>query len=58
MIERVFSNWKTTVAGVVLFLSGMLLVAFDKASLTEAGAFFGVAFALFYSKDSINGKRL
>lgn len=58
MIDRVFSNWKTTVAGIALFLGGMLLVAFDKATLTEAGAFFGVAFALFFSKDSINGKRL
>lgn len=58
MVDRIFKSWKTTVVGLALFLSGMLLVAFDKASLTEAGAFFGVAFALFFSKDSINGKRL
>jgi len=51
MINRVFRNWKTTLAGVILFLSGMLMVGMEKASLTEAGAFFGVAFVLFFVKD-------
>jgi hypothetical protein len=32
-------------------LTGAVLVAFEKASLTEFGAFIGVAFALFFSKD-------
>jgi drug/metabolite transporter (DMT)-like permease len=58
MIDRVFKNTKTTIAGIALFVSGIVLVALEKATLTEAGAFFGVAFALFFSKDSINGKRL
>lgn len=58
MIERIFKNTKTTIAGIALFLSGIALVAFEKATLTEAGAFFGVAFVLFFSKDTINGKRL
>ena len=51
MIERIFTNIKTTVVGLIIFLTGVLLVAFDKASLTEFGAFIGVAFALFFSKD-------
>jgi hypothetical protein len=51
MIERIFTNIKTTVVGLIIFLTGALLVAFDKASLTEFGAFIGVAFALFFSKD-------
>jgi drug/metabolite transporter (DMT)-like permease len=58
MLDRVFKNTKTTIAGIALFVSGIVLVALEKATLTEAGAFFGVAFALFFSKDSINGKRL
>jgi len=58
MLDRVFKNIKTTIAGIALFVSGIVLVALEKATLTEAGAFFGVAFALFFSKDSINGKRL
>lgn len=53
MIDRIFKNWKTTLAGGVLFSSGMILVGMDKASLTEAGAFFGVAFVLFFSKDKL-----
>ena len=51
MIERLFTNIKTTIVGGVIFVTGALLVAFDKASLTEFGAFIGVAFALFFSKD-------
>jgi hypothetical protein len=53
MIDRIFKNWKTTLAGCVLFTSGMVLVAMEKASLTEAGAFFGVAFVLFFTKDKL-----
>lgn len=55
MIERIFKSWKTTLFGVVLFLSGMTIVAVEKATLTEAGAFFGVAFVLFFTKDKPNG---
>lgn len=51
MIERIFSNIKTTIVGALIFITGTLLVAFEKASLTEFGAFIGVAFALFFSKD-------
>lgn len=51
MIERLFTNIKTTIVGGIIFVTGAILVAFDKASLTEFGAFIGVAFALFFSKD-------
>jgi len=51
MIERLFTNIKTTIVGLIIFVTGALLVAFNKASLTEFGAFIGVAFALFFSKD-------
>lgn len=51
MIDRVFKNWKTTIAGLILFISGMVMVGMEKASLSEAGAFFGVAFVLFFVKD-------
>jgi hypothetical protein len=51
MIERLFTNIKTTIVGLIIFVTGAILVAFDKASLTEFGAFIGVAFALFFSKD-------
>ena len=51
MIERLFDNAKTTIVGLIIFLTGAVLVAFEKASLTEFGAFIGVAFALFFSKD-------
>jgi len=51
MIERVFKNTKTTIVGIIIFLTGAFLVAFEKASLTEFGGFIGVAFALFFTKD-------
>lgn len=51
MIDRITKNLKTTIAGVLLFASGIVLVGMEKATLTEAGAFFGVAFVLFFSKD-------
>jgi dipeptide/tripeptide permease len=53
MIDRILGNWKTTTAGVILFASGIGLVGFEKATLTEAGTFFGVAFVLFFSKDKL-----
>jgi dipeptide/tripeptide permease len=55
MIDRVTKNWKTTAVGAVLFAAGIILVAMEKATLTEAGTFFGVAFMLFFSKDKMNG---
>ncbi len=51
MIDRIFDNKKTTIVGIIVFVTGAVLVGFEKATLTEFGAFIGVAFALFFSKD-------
>ena len=58
MIDRLFANLKTTIVGLIIFVTGAVLVGFEKATLTEFGAFIGVAFALFFSKDpkAINKK--
>ena len=55
MIDRMFKNWQTTIIGSILLISGLGMVAMEKATLTEAGAFFGVAFVLFFTKDPKNG---
>ena len=52
MIYRITQNKKTTIAGLIVFVSGLALVATHKATLTEFGAFIGVSFALLFSKDS------
>jgi len=51
MIDRILKDSKTTIIGLIVFITGAMLVAFDKASLTEFGGFIGVSFALFFSKD-------
>lgn len=51
MIDRILKDSKTTIIGLIVFITGAMLVAFNKATLTEFGAFIGVAFALFFSKD-------
>lgn len=51
MIDRITENKKTTIAGLIVFISGLALVATDKTTLTEFGAFIGVSFALLFSKD-------
>lgn len=51
MIDRVFKNFKTTIVGVIMFITGAIFVATDKASLTEFSAFIAAAFALFFTKD-------
>jgi len=51
MIDRILKDSKTTIIGLIVFITGAMLVAFNKASLTEFGAFICVSFALFFSKD-------
>jgi hypothetical protein len=51
MFERVFTNWRTSVLGVLLMCASFAFVFWEKATLTEAGAFLGVAFTLFFVKD-------
>lgn len=51
MFDRIFNNWKTSVLGIILMCASFAFVFWEKATLTEAGAFLGVAFALFFTKD-------
>lgn len=51
MFDRVFNNWRTSVLGLVLLSACFAFVLLGKATLTEAGGFCGVSFALFFSKD-------
>ena len=50
MFNRVFKNWKTSFLGLLFLWVGFALVATEKATLSEFGAFIATAFALFYSK--------
>ena len=51
MFDRIFTNWKTSVLGALLMCASFAFVFWEKATLTEAGAFLGVAFTLFFVKD-------
>ncbi len=51
MLNRIIENKKTTLVGALIFITGITLVFFDKASLPEFGGFLGVSFALLFSKD-------
>jgi hypothetical protein len=51
MIDRIFRNPKTTVIGLILISFGGILVWYEKASLTEFGAFLMGGFALMMSRD-------
>ena len=57
MIDRIFKNWKTSLIGFILLIVSGGAVYLDKATLTEAGAFMGVGFALFFTKDKIGEKK-
>ena len=56
MFERIFTNWKTSVLGALLMCASFAFVLWEKATLTEAGAFLGVAFTLFFIKDPKSSK--
>ncbi len=51
MKERIFKNWKTTLAGVLMLAGGLALVGLGKATLTEYVVFVPVCFALIFVKD-------
>lgn len=53
MIDRIFNNWKSSMVGVFLLVVPLVLVYFEKATLSEVGVFWGVALTLifFYKKD-------
>ena len=51
MIDRIFKSWKTSLVGLLVLGIGSAAVFMDKATLTEFGAFLGVALALFFYKE-------
>lgn len=51
MIDRIFKNWKTTVAGAAVMLACFTLVYFEKATLTEVSIFFTGGLAMLFMKD-------
>jgi hypothetical protein len=56
MIDRIFKNWKTTLLGLGLIISGLFFVWFEKATLTELTAFIGSGLVLMLIKDPKNEK--
>ena len=51
MRERILNNWKTSAVGAALIVGALILVWFEKASLSELVPFWVGAFALFFAKD-------
>ena len=51
MIDRIVSNYTTSIIGAIVFVSGLILVYAEKATLTEFGGFLAVSLGLLFSKD-------
>jgi hypothetical protein len=51
MIERITKNKKTTTLGIMIILGSMILVGFEKATLTEAAAFIVAGIGCLFAKD-------
>lgn len=51
MLKRITENPKTSILGGILFVSALLLVWFDKATLTEAGVFLPAIIGFLWAKD-------
>lgn len=51
MYDRIFKNTKTTIAGILLLLGALILVGFNKATLTEAGVFIVAGVGSIFAKD-------
>ena len=51
MKERIIKNWKTSAVGAALIVGALMLVWFEKASLSELVPFWVGAFGLFLAKD-------
>lgn len=52
MIERIFKSWKSSSLGVAIILITLYMVFKEVATLTEVGAFWGVALLLLFKKDA------
>ncbi|MET2996479.1 hypothetical protein [Flavobacterium columnare] len=53
MIKIIFKNWKTTSAGVVSIVSGVLLFVNDKTKLIEALSAVLAGIGLIFSQDAV-----
>ncbi len=51
MIDRIFRNWKTSLLGVAIIITTLVMVFKEVATLTEVGGFWAVALVLLYVKD-------
>lgn len=51
MINRIFQNWKTTLVGLGLIIAGVVLVWFEKATLSEVSVFFATGLLALFVKD-------
>jgi asparagine N-glycosylation enzyme membrane subunit Stt3 len=51
MLERIGKNPKTSLLGGILFVSALLLVWFQKATLAEAAVFLPAIVGLLWAKD-------
>jgi hypothetical protein len=51
MFDRIFKNWRTTALGTTVIIASLLLVYFEKATLTEAGAFIVAGLGFIFAKD-------
>ena len=54
MIDRILKNTKTTTLGLLIILGALILVGFEKATLTEAGAFIVAGLGFLFAKDRKN----
>lgn len=51
MLKRIIENPKTSTLAGILFMSALVLVWFEKATLTEAGVFLPAIIGLLWAKD-------
>jgi len=56
MIDRILKNTKTTTLGLLIILGALILVGFEKATLTEAGAFIVAGLGFLFAKDKKDAK--
>ena len=57
MIDRILKNTKTTTLGLLIILGALILVGFEKATLTEAGAFIVAGLGFLFAKDKKEEKK-
>lgn len=56
-MNRVFKNWKTSLAGLIILIGSLVVVGLGKATLLEAGGFIVAAGGFFLAKDPKSGQQ-